>query len=66
MLEAQETPIDVVIPFHKRTCQGINVNKACVAEETPVFELLLPHICLQLELKCLPRRNFLLQTRLSS
>uniref|UniRef100_A0A2N9F0R6 Uncharacterized protein n=1 Tax=Fagus sylvatica TaxID=28930 RepID=A0A2N9F0R6_FAGSY len=38
-LEAQETPIDVVIPLHKSTCQGINVNDACVAEETPVFEI---------------------------
>uniref|UniRef100_A0A2N9G5J6 Uncharacterized protein n=1 Tax=Fagus sylvatica TaxID=28930 RepID=A0A2N9G5J6_FAGSY len=33
-LEAQETPIDVVIPLHKSTCQGINVNNACVAKET--------------------------------
>jgi hypothetical protein len=38
-LEAQETPIDVVIPLHKSTCQGINVNNACVAEETSVFEI---------------------------
>ena len=40
-LEAQETPIDVVIPLHKSTCQGINVNNACVAEETSVFEIAL-------------------------
>jgi hypothetical protein len=38
-LEAQETPIDVVIPLHKSTCQGINVNNACVAKETLVFEI---------------------------
>ena len=38
-LEAQETPIDFVIPLHKSTCQGINVDNACVAEETPVFEI---------------------------
>ena len=38
-LEEQETPIDVVIPLHKITCQGINVNNACVVEETSVFEI---------------------------
>ena len=38
-MEARETPIDVVIPLHKSTCQGINVNNACVAEETLVFEI---------------------------
>uniref|UniRef100_A0A2N9GLY7 Uncharacterized protein n=1 Tax=Fagus sylvatica TaxID=28930 RepID=A0A2N9GLY7_FAGSY len=38
-LEARETPIDVVIPLHKSTCQGINVNNACVAEETLIFEI---------------------------
>ena len=38
-MEAQETPIDVAIPLHKSTCQGINVNNACVAEETSVFEI---------------------------
>ena len=38
-LEEQETPIDVVIPLHKSTCQGINVNNICVAEETLVFKI---------------------------
>ncbi len=38
-MEARETPIDVVIPLHKSTCQGINVNNACVAEETLIFEI---------------------------
>ncbi|GMY33577.1 hypothetical protein FCV25MIE_28819 [Fagus crenata] len=38
-LEARDTPIDIVIPLHKSTCQGINVNNACVVEETLVFEI---------------------------
>jgi hypothetical protein len=38
-LEARETLIDVVIPLHKSTCQGINVNNACVAEETLISEI---------------------------
>ena len=28
-----------MIPLHKSTCQGINVNNACVAKETSVFEI---------------------------